>query len=134
MLNSKTKILSTVLITSYLLLITVNIASAAGIVPCGGQGEDPCTICHLFIGINNLVQFLAFYAATPIAVIVIIYGAFMWITAAGSETNIEKGKTAIKMAVLGIVIAFAGVLIVDTIIKALVDPENFLQFWKKGMC
>ncbi len=39
-----------------------------------------------------------------IAVIMVIYGGFIWLTAAGNEENVEKAKRIISAAVIGIVI------------------------------
>lgn len=41
---------------------------------------------------------------TLIAVTLIIYGGFVWLTAAGNEDNIEKAKRIISAAVVGLII------------------------------
>lgn len=91
------------------------------IVPCGGSGQNPCTICHLFVGVNNIIRFLTFDIATPLGVVVLIYAGVMILTSGGSEEKLKKGKQALWFTIWGLVIVFAGVLIVDTIIKALIS-------------
>ncbi len=41
---------------------------------------------------------------TLLAVALIIYGGFVWLTAAGNEENVEKAKRIISAAVIGLVI------------------------------
>ena len=41
---------------------------------------------------------------TLIAVVLVIYGGFVWLTAAGNEENIEKAKKIISAAVIGLII------------------------------
>ncbi len=41
---------------------------------------------------------------TLIAVSLVIYGGFVWLTAAGNEENVEKAKRIISAAVIGLVI------------------------------
>lgn len=41
---------------------------------------------------------------TLIAVTLIIYGGFIWLTAAGNEENVEKAKKIISAAVIGLII------------------------------
>lgn len=124
MKTSKYKIPSILLVTCYLsaqaglLLITFNIANAAGIVPCNGTD---CTVCHLFLGIKNIVNFLSFKIAMPMAAIVLMYGGIMMLTSGGSETKVSKGKDALKYAVFGLLVTFGAWLIVDTILGNLIS-------------
>jgi hypothetical protein len=111
----KTKIIPIILVTGYALLVTVSVASAA-IVPCTGTD---CTVCSLFVGTSNLINFLLKDIAFPLGVVAILYGGFMIMTAGGSEEQVKKGKTALQYAVIGIIVAFAAWLIIDTILKAL---------------
>ena len=41
---------------------------------------------------------------TLIAVVLVIYGGFVWLTAAGNEDNVEKAKRIISAAVIGLII------------------------------
>ena len=131
------KILTILLITGYLILATASIASAAGIVPCGECAAwdkgvctkiNECTICHLFVGINSIINFLLKNIAFPLGVVAILYGGFMIMTSGGSEERVKKGKTALEFAVYGIILAFAGWLIVGTILSSLVTDTLVWPF------
>jgi heme/copper-type cytochrome/quinol oxidase subunit 2 len=41
---------------------------------------------------------------TLIAVVLVIYGGFVWLTAAGNEDNVEKAKKIISAAVIGLIV------------------------------
>ncbi|HZX00875.1 MAG TPA: pilin [Candidatus Paceibacterota bacterium] len=97
----------------------VKIASAQGIVPCGGPGQPACTSWdNLSQLINNLITFLL-EVSIPLAVLVILYGGFLILTAAGSEGRYEQGKNAIIGAVIGLFIVFGSYILVSLITRAL---------------
>lgn len=50
-----------------------------------------------------------------LAIIMLIVGGIMYLTAAGNEDQIDKGKKLIKYAIIGIVIALAALVIVKQI-------------------
>ena len=97
----------------------------AGIVPCSGLD---CTVCDLFVLVKNLIDFILKDLVFPLAVIVLLYGGIMWVVAGGDEGKISKGKNAIKMAVYGIIVAFAAWLLIDTIVKYLVSGNFDFAF------
>ncbi len=51
----------------------------------------------------NIIQWLLGVLAL-VAVTLIIYGGFVWLTAAGNEEKIEKAKKVISAAVIGLII------------------------------
>lgn len=102
-----------ILSTFYFLFSTAN--AATGIVPCSGLD---CNVCHLFIGVKNIIDFLTKNIAFPLAAAMIIYGGIMLLISGASESRKETGKKALQYAVWGLVITFAAWLIIDTILKA----------------
>lgn len=116
------------ILTSAGLMLLPFFASAIVLVPCSGPD---CTVCLLFLGVKNIINFLTLILAMPLAVVILIYGGVMLLTSAGSEDKIKKGKTAIWMAVWGLVIVLAAWLIIDTILKALVEPGKLARFWER---
>lgn len=62
-----------------------------------------------------------------IAVVVIIYGGFLYVTAAGEEERATKGKKSLTYAVIGIVLILASFAIVNTLLVAPSDEEANLQ-------
>lgn len=54
---------------------------------------------------------------TLIAVTLIIYGGFVWLTSAGNEENVEKAKRIISAAVIGLIIILLAWAIVIFVAK-----------------
>ena len=92
------------------------VAVAAGLVPCGGFGQNPCTWCDLLQLAKNVIDFLM-YIIFPLAAIVIVWGGIVIMTARDSAEKAKKGRAIITAAVVGILIALLSWLILDTIFK-----------------
>jgi hypothetical protein len=74
---------------------------------------DGGSISSIFRLIINWALAIAFIAA----VIVLIYGGFLYITSAGNADNATKGKTAIVNAIIGIVIIVLSYIIVQIVFR-----------------
>jgi len=101
-----------------------NIAHAAirlptSLVPCGTSANPAqCNPCHLWLLADNVINFIL-WMSLPILVIALLYGGIIWLISVGNTANVQRGKTIIFNAIVGILIAFMGWLIVDSIIKTL---------------
>jgi TRAP-type C4-dicarboxylate transport system permease small subunit len=79
---------------------------------------------------NNLgeliTQFLniAIGAAALLSVFVLIFSGYMYITASGDETKIEKASKSLTYAIVGLAIAFIAVLLVNFVLKDLLGAEG----------
>lgn len=75
-------------------------------------------------GVKELAGFtnLVLSIATPIAVLMLLYGAFMYITSAGNEDRQGKAKRLIIAVVAGILIMYAAFAIVSTVISGSFQP------------
>jgi len=103
-----------------------------GLVPCGRiiddpttllRESDPCTLCHIFVLVARVVQFLTKDVAFPLLVLMILIGGFFLLTAAGSISRIEQGKNIIKIAVIAIVLLLAFWVIINTVIFFMTGGE-----------
>ncbi|MEK7503198.1 MAG: pilin, partial [Patescibacteria group bacterium] len=102
----------------------------SGLLTCGFEGGKLCTICDIWALADKVIKFLLFKLATPILIIVLIAGGFIYLTSGGNPKKTETAKGLITSAIFGIVIAFAAWLIVDTILKTLVN-EDFTIAWQE---
>jgi len=59
-------------------------------------------------------------AGAFLAVVMVMWGGFLYITASGISAQAEKGKEAIKMAFLGLIILFTSYIMLQTINPALI--------------
>src|SRR3989338_3334576 len=62
--------------------------------------------------INTALGFLGL-----IAVILILYAGFLWMTAGGNEERVKKAKETLKNAIIGLIIIFASYAIVAFIFR-----------------
>ncbi len=99
------------------------------LVPCGVQGQtgvdEFCQICHLYTLAQRLLNFLWWFIAAPIAIVMLIWGGLFLLIPSASPSHIERGKKILSSALVGLLIIFVAWLGVDTVLK-------FLQFRGTG--
>ncbi|MEI6660333.1 MAG: pilin [bacterium] len=119
------------------------VVSASGLVPDCNIGKTPnagntglgtpCDFNQLITLINNVIRFLLFVIATPLAALCIAWAGILMISP-GSEEKATKAKHIVTNLVIGYIIALAAWLIVTTILSSLgfvPDPRfNFLGLTK----
>lgn len=83
--------------------------------PPNSTTGNPCNIAAFIAFLKKIIQFM-FVIAIPLAVIVIVWGAFVIMTAGGSESRVTQGKGIITAAVIGLAILLGSWLIVTTVL------------------
>lgn len=114
-----------------LIALSINLlpfyALALGLVPCGGGGgEPPCTLGCFFLMIEWIIDVLLWEVSIPLAVTGFL-AAGIYMLFGSSEQNVARGKAILKYTVIGIVLAWAAFLIIDTILKELMRNPNTLE-------
>ncbi|MBI4121961.1 MAG: hypothetical protein HY461_01380 [Parcubacteria group bacterium] len=67
---------------------------------------------------------LALAALGTVAVILVIYAGFLWMSAGGNEDQIAKAKTIIKQVVVGLIVLSLAYAIVSFAVAVMkVDPS-----------
>ncbi|MDD3102070.1 MAG: pilin [Patescibacteria group bacterium] len=112
---------------------------------CFCQGTNNVTNCHVGGLINqpicaccgdctvndferlylNLANIILKYLGV-IALVLFIFGGISWMTSAGSEEKVKKGKAIIMGAVVGMVIVLSAYVIVQALMQAL-HTESYLS-------
>lgn len=114
----------TVVFSTVLALSSVNVLAAVGdnTIQGGldslvsGAPELPSGTTDLKATIGRIIQiFLGFLGI--IAVVLIIYAGFLWMTAGGDSDKVDKAKDYIKNAVMGIVIILAAYIITSFVLE-----------------
>ena len=114
-----------------------------GLVPCGRTCDDPCTkncecapctLCHLFVLFKRIVDFLTLNIIFPLAVLMIVVGGAMFLTAGGDPGRIGGAKKILTATVIGLAIIFLAWLIVDTVITFLTPAGSPFQNWSTINC
>ncbi|MBI2436868.1 MAG: hypothetical protein HYV41_03970 [Candidatus Magasanikbacteria bacterium] len=54
-----------------------------------------------------------------LALLVFVYGGFMWLTAAGNPEHVKKGTQAMIWAVIGIIVVFSSYAIITLVLNAI---------------
>lgn len=119
----------------FLFLFAPFVLQAAGLVPCGGSSEPPCTACDLLVLAQNVIH-KALELAILVCIVLLIYGGFRWIFSFGNEENIAAGQRTIYDAIIGLVIILAAWIIVNTIfwLIAYIGGENYTGTWSHLKC
>ncbi|HLC89407.1 MAG TPA: hypothetical protein VJG65_00425 [Patescibacteria group bacterium] len=69
--------------------------------------------------VNVLLGFLGI-----IAIIVILYGGFVWLTAGGNEEKVSQAKKIISAGIIGLVVIFTSYAIAQFVINALIEATT----------
>jgi hypothetical protein len=103
------------LFSATLFIVPITPAEAA-IIPCGTKASPaPCTLCHLIVGINQIIVLLR-NIMTAIAIVVIVAMAIVYITSAGNEARMSFAKSGISAALVGFCIILLAWLIVNFVL------------------
>jgi len=120
------------LFIGFLIISTPFFVFSAGIVPdCGksvnGVISTPCDFNMVMKLINNIINFLLFVIATPLAAMAIAYAGFLYLSSGGSPEKVSQGKKILTNVVFGYIIALVAWLIVNTIFVSLGVSNSFLK-------
>ena len=109
-------------------LLSFSFAHAA-IVPCGlseNVWDDdeidesaPCTLCHFFILIMKVVNFILFKLAAPLALLMLIIGGAMFMLAAGNPNTITQARKLISSVLIGIVVIYGAYFAVGLVLQTI---------------
>lgn len=108
-------------------VVPVKDARAAGLVPCGQTENDEsttrnetdvCTLCHLIIGVNDLITW-GRNVMTIIAIVVITAMGILYIVSLGNPALMETAKKGIFGALIGVGLMLGAWLIVNVTLTVL---------------
>lgn len=95
----------------------------AGLVPCGtadapGAAED-CNFQYIITLVHNLMNFLLFTIAVPLAAISFAWAGWLYMSAVGDEGKVKQAHDIFKYVVIGLCIALAAWLVVNALVVGL---------------
>jgi len=94
-----------------------------GIVPCGRAGGEPCTLCHLVVGIHRLFSYGVFIIVAVSLAVFFIAGA-VYIVSFGDQGLMEKAKKTMLYSMSGLVIVACAWLMINVTIYAVTGNYN----------
>jgi len=112
-----------------------------GIVPCGrntGTAAEmaPCTLCHLVVGFQRLVQY-GMYMVVTLALVGIFFAGVMYMVSTGDENMMTQAKGFLKVSLIGFAVVISGWLIVNVtmwVLGAKTDLGVNAVAWNKFTC
>jgi len=110
-------------------LMSPSLALAKGLVPCGGDGEDPCNFNFLVILVQKIIN-LAITIAPMLAAVAFAVAGFYYVTAAGDTGKIKQAHDIAIAGAVGLVIVLIAWILVKTIITTLGGGEAFMLLSK----
>jgi len=86
---------------------------AAGLVPCGGEGEPLCNICYIFVLIDNIFDFFSLKIVPPISIILLIVAGFMMVVSLGGQKWILFARRLIKSVIIGTLVFYGAWMVIN---------------------
>lgn len=120
------------LYVAFILLFSPVGVEAAGLIPCGGTGEAPCQACDVTKLINNVVAWLMVVLSIVAALMIVVAG-FKLVTGGGNSGALTQAKETFTNILIGFFILFAGWLLIDTLMKALLSDQVY-GIWNEIQC
>lgn len=126
------KIILTIIITIIFFgLPSLTIDANAGLgftkMPDCGAEWAKCKDVSVFIVLGIEIGRYLFSIIGALALIMFIYGGFVWITSRGSSEKVKKGMEIFGAAVIGLVIAFSAYMMVDIFGKKIIKIDKQYQ-------
>lgn len=82
-----------------------------------GALPEYCNVEDIYKKIMNI----ALYAIGIVAVIMVIYGGYIYMTAGGNADQAKKGRTILMWAIAGLVVVLAAASLVNIVVKYVVE-------------
>ena len=125
------KIFFVIIISGFLLLYGASFAFAISvsgpIVPCGSQGQPPCTICHIPYLIKNLADYMFTYVGIPFAILIFAIAGVRMIVGSSKESEITAAKSMITNVLIGLGFMLAAWIMVNTTMLLLTGGQTSFQ-------
>ena len=102
------------------------VSHAAGLVPCGGPTESPCTVKDVFVLIARVTNWLIATAGLYAVYKVIDHG-FWLVLSMGNEENITKHRSGIVDAVMGFCLVMIAFMIINTVVNFMLTRDMALK-------
>jgi len=101
------------------LLAAPETAQAQGLIPCGGEAQPPCTLCHVFALLHNIIEFILVIVVPIIAAFLFAWGGFVWLSSMGNPSRVKQGQQILLAAVVGILIVYSAWLFINLLLTSL---------------
>jgi hypothetical protein len=100
------------------LFSTVTNAQAATLIPCGTTG-NPCQFCHIFVLIDNIIDYVLTTVVPTIATGLIVWGGFKLVTGTDKTKAYREAKDIITATVVGLGIILISWMLLGAFLTAM---------------
>jgi len=133
--KTKTRYLKVFFCLFFLVLVFAPVFSiyAAGLVPCGNEGEEACTLNDLlYVLIPGVINFILYTLVPALAILWFAFAGFKMMTSMGDPGKFNEGKNMIIYGAIGIVLIFSAYIIVEAFLKLIGAQDWVFQFMNKS--
>lgn len=133
------KIIFAGIIFLFLFVSTAPALAENGLIPCGGKGQSPCTLCDFLVLFQNILNFLLLSPGIVpiIAGLMVAVAGGMYFLGGVDPGMITRAKGLLKGVVWGLIIIYASWLIVNTFFMLIGlngDAGFDLKNWNNIQC
>ncbi|MEI7425406.1 MAG: hypothetical protein WCK16_00575 [Candidatus Moraniibacteriota bacterium] len=114
----------------FIFLFALPRIASAGIVSCGITTTDPCTLCHLIVGIQSILDWAMNTLLIPLSITAISIAGIIYIVSSGNPTLTKQAKDIVGAVLIGFALMLGAWLIVNTIIITLFSAKTDLGIEK----
>lgn len=104
------------------LILLVIIGLTVIVSPALAQLQNPLGVDDPRIVVGRIISAILGLVGS-LALAVFIYGGFMWITSAGNDERVKKGKDALLWASLGLAVIFFSYMMVTLLVNTLANDS-----------
>lgn len=127
--------LSTAFVCFPALVLAAPGADQSGLIPCGNTANtngagvtSPCTFEDLIILAKNVIEFLIFKIAAPLAALMFAYAGYLMLTNNGNEGKVTQARSIFLYVFIGLIVAMAAWLTVSAILDFFDVPSAYRLF------
>jgi len=106
------------------------------IVPCGREIQPDCTLCHLWHLASNIINFISFNLAIPLATLLFVAAGVIFLISGGNQEKVTLARSIFTNTIIGLVIIFTSWMLIDTLIKSIggsgmTEEALIIYFWNE---
>ncbi|MDO8522487.1 MAG: hypothetical protein Q7S08_04395 [bacterium] len=106
----------------------VNCSGALPGTTVDGKTQAACTVCDIAKTAQNVLN-TAIYIAVFLSAILFAYAGIIYVTNIANHGEITKAKNIFSNVLIGLVIILASWLVIDTLMKILVNEKAIIGPW-----
>ena len=100
------------------------ITASGPIITCGRAGQPFCNLCDIPVLIKNLIDYMTFYVALPLAAVMFVVAGYFYLIAGGSPQKVSQAREVFLTTIKGLGIVLLSWLVIAEIMVLLVGGST----------